>query len=212
MPRSHRLSAHADLVRRMPARVDDSTAALHRALHGTAEIVKTFHGVAEQVTSAGKYSPAGILEELASHYREKVAPVMADHRRAIEIAKAQLAGRRDALHRREVDRSDVIAEMQRAELRTFLRGLPMGDRIQAALSGDAAMRDAILGGPAALSGLNEEVFGRVRDAALIEEKPDALRALVDLDEAIAVAQAAVTMTERELGALVGDGAKQEVAA
>lgn len=199
----HRM-AYEELVRRMPPEVDHVNAGLHRALHRPPVALDELHSLAEQITATGKWTPDGVRDQLVSHIRAKIAPAVNEHRMDIAAAKDIAAAQRAALGRRQIDRADVVGEMQRAEIRAYLRTLPSNDRVQAALLADAAIRDAILTSPAALSGLDDEVYARVREAAIEAEQRGELRVVNDLDAAIVVAEAMMAIVENEVVARIGD--------
>lgn len=70
----------------------------------------------------------------------------------------------------EADRSDTFAEMQRQEVRSFLRSLPDNERIRLALeSKDPVIREAVAMAPSQLSGLPQDIKQSVFDG-LMEER------------------------------------------
>jgi hypothetical protein len=116
-----------------------------------------------------------------------------------DIAKKGLdgvQGERAALATRRPDKSDLFAEMQRQEVRTWLRSLPEGERMSVALSSkDPSVRDAILMAPAAMSGLQADVRDHVLTAVLEEAHGPRLRALDETQQAYELLDAAVKTAE-----------------
>jgi hypothetical protein len=92
------------------------------------------------------------------------------------------------------DRADLFGELQRAEVRQMLRGLTESERTQVALSGDKTVQMAIAHAPAALSGLDEQIKGRVVDTVLAATHGARLAELdVVENELVAVVVASATI-------------------
>ena len=69
----------------------------------------------------------------------------------------------------EADRTDTFAEMQRQEVRAFLRSLPDTDRIRLALeTKETLIREAVALAPSQLSGLPQDIKQSVFDGLVTE--------------------------------------------
>lgn len=77
---------------------------------------------------------------------------------------ADLANLRSELKLKPIDKTNVFEELQRQEIRTWLRSLPENQRIRAALEADPQATEAIVHASPALSGLSPEIHARVAEA------------------------------------------------
>lgn len=194
--------AHAEMVRRMPASVNEAMAPLHRALRGPLDIVEESARLREQTIATGKYSPEGVREIVKRHLAGEPARILAEHARNIEAAKAGLTARRTDLGKPKIDRTDIFAEMQRQELRAALRSMPAVERTRLVLGGDPTVIEAVLSAPPVLSGLNQMEMENVQKVAVATHHAQEVAAQEELSEAIAVAESAVNMARATMAALV----------
>jgi hypothetical protein len=91
-------------------------------------------------------------------------------------------------------RDDVIGEMRRAELRAFARGLKTAERLPFALDHPEAVLDA----PAALSGLPEDQFSKVRETYISAKFGPEIAEIDILDEDLSTVRAAHDLALNEL--------------
>jgi hypothetical protein len=96
-------------------------------------------------------------------------------------------------------REDVVGEMQRAELRTFARSLKAAERLLFALE----HAEAILNAPAALSGLPEDQFAKVRQSYIEAKFGPEIAEIETLNEDLATVRAAHDLALNELRANAG---------
>jgi hypothetical protein len=87
--------------------------------------------------------------------------------------------------------------MQRQEIRTWLRSLPIGERIKHAAS-DPQVAAAVVFSPPALSGLNDDGHGRAKEFLTQHLFGAELDALDAEASELAEVTAAITIAEREL--------------
>jgi AcrR family transcriptional regulator len=191
------------MVRRMPTAATAAFAPMQRALHRSLGVVNETAELAERTTSTGKYSPAGVKEIMSEHIRNKVAPGLAEDRRAIEAAKAQLAARRAEIGTPKIDRSDVFAELQRQEIRAAIRALPASDRFPLVISGDKTVLEAVLSASPLLSGITPDRIAEARKMAVEANYPAEMAEIETIDEAIAVATSILEMAEMAVADTVG---------
>lgn len=110
-----------------------------------------------------------------------------------------LRTKRESLAPTKPSDETAIGEMRRAELRTYMRSLPPGERVQFALQSDDHMIvDAVLFAPAALSGLDEQVKGRLRERVISERFGAQLRNIEADEETLSNVGAAITIAEADL--------------
>jgi hypothetical protein len=151
--------ALAQFLRRIPA----GMTGLHADVTTAFAIADRVAERAATIRSDSKLSPAGkaaaLAEALDAGPRAHLKQLSEKTKAAIENIKARRAGLAPQKPRDETP----VGEMRRQELRAYLRGLDQAERHRVALSGDPEVEEAILFGPAALSGLSPEVHSRVRD-------------------------------------------------
>ncbi|QBR72162.1 hypothetical protein CU048_13775 [Beijerinckiaceae bacterium] len=96
------------------------------------------------------------------------------------------ANRKDALRPPTPPRDDLVGELQRREIRDHIKGLPIGERLVFALEHPLA----VLAMPAALSGLPEDQYQRVRDAFIAEKFGPEIAEIEVLDSDLEIVGAA----------------------
>jgi hypothetical protein len=109
------------------------------------------------------------------------------------------ADRRANLKPPTPNRDDPVGEMRRQELRTFVRGLPMAERLIFALENPEAILDA----PAALSSLPADQFSKVREAYVAGKFGSEIAEIDTLDEDLSIVRAAHDLALAELRANAG---------
>lgn len=94
-------------------------------------------------------------------------------RSPLEQELTQIRGERGALAPKAPDKTDTFAEMQRAEVRAWLRSLPEDERVLKAMT-DPAAREAVIHAPTvAMTGLSKEIRERlVNEATEAEHGPE----------------------------------------
>jgi hypothetical protein len=106
---------------------------------------------------------------------------------------------RATLAKPKIDATDLAAAMLRQELRTYLRGLDLSERMTALTDKpDPAMLAAALEAPAALSGLTAETRAHVEEAYVQANHARTLNAMDDREEALAVVGAAAQIAVMEV--------------
>jgi hypothetical protein len=181
-----------------------STAALRRAAENCFTIAENFAKHRDFLERDGFFTPEGKRAKLTEALTKQFARDMRDARQPIEAAAKDIERLRGEIKPVPVDRTDVVAAMERAEIRAFIRGLSDKDRIAALLQQpDPKVLDAVLDAPAALSGVPEQHYAAAK-AAREEQlfgaqlaEIDALQAVVD------EANAAATIARTDLATVVG---------
>ena len=127
--------------------------------------------------------------------------LMANFRRLqgnVKKAREHLATQRLSLLPRAPDRSDTFGEMQRSEIRTWLRSLPEGQRWKQLDTADKSVREAIIFAPAALSGMPEDRHALLIQTVMQETHGAQLADLEGLEDAIENAEAAIQVAGQNL--------------
>lgn len=108
-------------------------------------------------------SPLGKREKEAAFAKSLVRNFV-ELGRPCRLAKADAAAKRESFKLPEPDKSDVVAELGRQEIRSYVRSLPRDEQMQAIERlGDTAVL-AILHAPPMLSGLPEDRYQHVKNA------------------------------------------------
>ena len=112
-------------------------------------------------------------------------------------AQERLKNEREALRSSALkpESGDVIAEMQRKEIREMLRGLPEVERIKLAMSDDPAIRDAVAFSSPALSGVPADIHGKILDGIVETKNQTRNSELAERETEIEIIAAAVAVAE-----------------
>ena len=189
-------------------------AKLERAFFDALESVDEVEDRKTQAKQSGTFTDEGVLADTLRFAASKLAPKLKRAKLAVERAREELKAKRAKLTL-PVDKSDVYGLQRRAELRTYLRGLPEKERraIGANFENlDPEMALAIREMPAALSGMLESDHQRLLDRALQVKHGDAIGEIADLEAGIAIAEGALVAARETLGEDVGGIAKLDEAA
>jgi hypothetical protein len=192
-----------------------STAALRKAAEACFTIAEKFAKHRDSLERDGFLTPAGKRAKLTEALTKQFARDMRDARAPIEAAAKDIELLRGNIKPVQVDRTDVVAAMERAEIRAFIRSLPSADKIAALLNhADPKILDAVLDAPAALSGVPEQHYAAAKEAREEQlfgpqlKEIEALQAVVDEASAAATIargdlRSVTALDEREFESLVG---------
>lgn len=147
-----------EFLKRLPSSAAEERAIVE-ALFG---LPNTIREKAAAIRADGRLSDGAKADDIRQMAKGTPRQHLQQLRSRAAAMKADVQNRRLALKPKEVDRSDLYAEMQRRELRDHLKTLPAEQRLRAAMD-DPAITEAVLNAPAALSGLSAEHLGLVRD-------------------------------------------------
>lgn len=157
-----------------------------------------------------KLSTMGRRAALAQAVRSDLMPELAKATRPIRKALGYAASQRAALSDPvRVDPTDLVGELRRQEIRTYLRGLSVGERIQAAhqLIQDDAGAAAILDAAPVLTGLPENIYGQLRTAVAERVNGPKLAELAGVEQDYQQGKAAADILLNDLVAASGLTAK-----
>jgi hypothetical protein len=148
-----------------------------------------FRKKAADIRADRRFSAEGHLERIRAEAKSSLG-YFAELRKQIGAERASLAKRRAHFELPKHDRDDVVAELQRQEIRAWLRSIPNpGERIKHAARNPEIAR-AVVNSPAELSGLAGDGIERVK-AFLLEHLhgPElaTLRAEAEIVDNVAVA-------------------------
>jgi hypothetical protein len=148
------------------------------------------------IKSDGRYSAAGHAER-AKQAAEAPLKLFSELRKQFATERASLARRQDHFQLTPPDRRDIFGEMRAREMRDFLRGLPLSERIRHVLA-DPEMAAAAIHAPPALTGIDGDVRERIIHHELERKFGDELAILRREREELEVAGSALDVTEAQL--------------
>jgi hypothetical protein len=185
------LNAKTELLKRF-------SAAPHVA--GLKSTVETAFALGLMIDSAKKraaddphLSEAGRQASVAKIALDNVKPLVQVTAAARKMGRFN-ADRRASLKPPTPPRDDFVGELRRQELRAFSRSLKMAEKLKFALEHPEAILDA----PAALSGLPDEQFSKVRETYLAAKFGPEIAEIEVLDGDLATVRAAHDLALNEL--------------
>jgi hypothetical protein len=162
--------------------------------------IETIFGLGMMVDSAKKragadphLSETGRAAHVAKIAIDTLRPLIESTAGARKAARFN-ADRKASLKPPTPSRDDQVGEMRRQELRTFVRGLPMAERLPFALEHPEAILDA----PAALSSLPEEQFEIVLQTYIAATFSSEIAEIETLSDDLATVRAAHDLALAEL--------------
>jgi hypothetical protein len=120
--------------------------------------------------------------------------------RSVEAMKAKLAERRANLKPPAPDRTDASAAVLRSEMRTQLRGMKNGERMQLLLAPDAdpTLVAAALEAPNFSTGITDQTRELLTNAVITKRYPGAIAEIEQAEDVVEMLTAAVQTTERTI--------------
>src|SRR6266481_4377901 len=109
--------------------VHPSTAALRKAAENCFTIAENFAKHRDFLERDGFFTPEGKRAKLTEALTKTFARDLRDARKPIQDAAKDIERLRGNIKPVQVDRTDVVAAMERAEIRAFIRSLPSGEKI-----------------------------------------------------------------------------------
>jgi hypothetical protein len=180
---------------RLPKSASDASKHNLRAVFSIAD---SFKQKADAIRSDHRSSDTGKDEELAKLRNETLQNGHFQQIRSQSVkAQERLKNEREALRATALkpNTDDVRAEMRAAEIRGMLRGLPEGERIRLAMSDDPEIRDAVAFAPSALSGVPQDIHGKILDAIVETKNQTRNSELAERETEIEIIAAAVAVAE-----------------
>lgn len=168
------------------------------------------------LTASGRFTPEGVREQLLEWLKGDAATSLREIRARIKFARDDHQKRWNGLVDHQIDKSDIAAALLRQEIRAHVRQMDDGTRIammKLPADLDDITRDAILEAPAQLSGLTHDQQRNFRNQVDFEARhaanPELAQGMMELDEAIGVAENAYRAAVKELTA-VTDASEREI--
>lgn len=182
--------------------------AFDSAMQTTRFLTDEFRAESEKIAKNDKLSPLGKREKVQEFVGKEAHRVMRA-RRTLEKIETKFEAKRSALQPKAPDPTNLAAAVARSDLRSMLRGLPIGKRMELLLAPDAdpVLLQAALELPGYASGMNDDTRKLVLERVIEREQPGALATIAREQEAIQVLRAAtqvVTDTMRSVGEFPND--------
>jgi hypothetical protein len=179
-----------------------AAAELKKAALNCFAIAQKFSDQRDELLQDGRYSAAGKQAQLAE-LRATQERLMADARAPIDSAMKGIDRLRGQIKPAPVDRTDAVAEMRRAEIRTYMRGLTDLARKGKLLSPqpDPSILDSVLDMPCELSGVTAEDYALAREAREEQLHGPKLREIEALQAVVGEADAAASIARADLASM-----------
>jgi hypothetical protein len=180
-------------------------AALEQPLRSSLHAVEKLMSRAEELRASGKYSAQGLRDETRTLARRDTLPTLSMAQAAVELASQALAADRAKMTIPQADPADVAGAVRRGEMRSWFRTMGAAKAMQYLLSDDAddVMILAVMEGPAALSGLTEEMRGQVQGRFIEARHSGELARLEEMEEVITLTSAAIETARYQLRQEIG---------
>jgi hypothetical protein len=153
----------------------------------------------DDLAKAGKFTARGLAQERIAKLKAGVVSKMRQDRLLIDRTAQELKQRRATLKRPVLDRTDVVAALDRREIRDRVQSLPLSEQRKILFDKDCDSRilDAILDMPKVLSGIPDEIFHIVEAARLEQLFAPALREIEEMEAVVAEATAAAEVARND---------------
>jgi hypothetical protein len=161
-------------------------------------VAEKFAAQREQLERDGHLSEIGRRAKL-TEATKAYARDLRDARAPIAEAAKQIENLRGTIKPVQIDRSDIVSALERAEVRAFIRGLRIPEQITALLKqNDPKILDAVLEMPAALSGVAPEHYAAAKAAREEQLHGPVLKQVSELQTVVDEADAAAQIARNDL--------------
>lgn len=166
---------------------------LEKAYLGALSAVDLAESIGRQLEADTRYTDQGRQDQHRNHILHQGVPVFHQGRRAISRARQELEDMRNRLQLPKTDPTDAAGAIARMEIRSWLRGLPQGerDKITRAENIDPNIRSAIIDAPAVMTGVADSHLNLLKEKVLRETHGSLMDEIAELASAIDVAASAV---------------------
>jgi len=168
---------------------------LRHTYHGSLASVDRLEARKIATQKSGKFTPAGVADDVTSFVLGNSVPVFKQGRNAIDAARREVKELRDKIKLQPPNSGDIVGALRRREMREFLRGMNPKDRNSYISKNrenmDPDMALAIVEMPVEFSGVLESERDQLIDTALRAQHGQAMDELVELERAIEIAESVV---------------------
>jgi hypothetical protein len=160
-----------------------------------------------EAAASGTFTETGLIQSARQFALSKLVPSLHRGRQQVAAAKREAAEKRSKLTLQPIDRTDLVGEMRRQEIRTWLRSMPDDQRSSYVAANlehfDPETALAIVSAPPELSGVLGSDRAVLIDRALQAQHGDAIAQVVQLERATDVAEHAVEKIREQIARDVG---------
>ncbi|WP_128925596.1 hypothetical protein [Bradyrhizobium guangxiense] len=140
--------------------------------------------------------------DLVRSHAPSLAPHLVRAKSAVALARREIKAQRDAMTPRVTDRKDTASAMLRLDLRQFLRGKTQAEIARIAEQ-DRSVLEAVFEGPAALSGLTDEVREHILTAHLNRTAAPQMQDLAEQESVVEVLETAIAVASNAVADAAG---------
>src|SRR5215217_2018428 len=178
------------LIARLPNHPDGARMAV--VINEVLQVAQKFEERRRELELANHLTAHGRREALKKELVERHARDLRDASAPIAEARERLRTMRQGLKPRpSVDRSDFVGALERQEMRATIAEMPDAERTQFVLTTkDARIVEAVLGQPAVVSGLPDDVYEKLESGYQQRVYGKELQEIRDLETVVAEAEAA----------------------
>ncbi|PZV39747.1 hypothetical protein [Mesorhizobium kowhaii] len=162
---------------------------LHGAFHKALHFIESLPAHRAELSKPGTLSQKGLNDSVRAIAAEKIVPELRRGAWEAEKAANSIKSEMSRLAVPKPDKTDMAGAVLRSEIRTMLRSMDHGKIVNLVMN-DPAFQAAAFEGPAALSGLTEELRADLEKRMVEQNHGATIEAMDDAKEAIALAQAA----------------------
>ena len=163
---------------------------LHGALSFALAQIEDVPAHRASLEKGGRLTKNGVSDDVRKFAAEKVIPGLRRGSWEAERALSAAKHRRLQLAIKPADKTDVAGALLRQETRAYLRGLDQGERVRLVMT-DPVYLTAAMEGPAALSGMTDDLRTELQDRLIENAHGPAVEALREAEEAIELVQASI---------------------
>jgi hypothetical protein len=161
-------------------------------------IVGALDEKARAIRADGRFTSAGHMEQIQAVARDGILDHLKQVKGRTQALTDDLDRLRAAVALRAPAKDDITGELRRAEIRAHMRSLPTAERVRIALSEDETVSMAVTSAPAFLSGLTDDLYGRVRTSALERQHGPLLAEIEQQEAALQVVNTAVNVAVQQV--------------
>ncbi|MEW6630320.1 MAG: hypothetical protein AB1440_05580 [Pseudomonadota bacterium] len=177
---------------------------LREAAAACLAVADRFRARADAIKGDPSFTQIGRDKALQDEATKNFLPGLKAASQPIARALAEANQARAAISLPAPDKSDIAGALERQEIRAFVRAMEHGDRISLLFGTvDERIVDAVLSAPGALSGLSDELFGKIRDLVVERRHGDQVAKIREAEETAEAAQAALQVAQNDIKAATG---------
>lgn len=174
-------------------RKDTGMRSITNAIDGTVAAMDRLHEKSGELRKTGRYSEAGLADEIRKFAATDPAPMLRKGQLAVEAFKANLAQCRENLKVPKPDKTDVAGAILRMDTRNWLRQLAAGQAAAFLLQKDTPIEilQAAMEVPPAMIGTTPELMAKIQEHLLSIHHGETIERIEEMDEAATVVKSTI---------------------